>query len=704
MRRSLVALLVLPVLLLADVSPRLDPAAAVPPVAPTKPHTLSLHGQSWADNYFWIKEKTDAETLKYLEAENAYTAAVTKPLEILKDKLYAEMLGRIKQTDLSVPYQHRGWWYYSRQIEGKQYGVRCRKKETLEAPEEVVLDGNALATGHKFMGMGASVISDDGNWLVYAVDFTGFREYELYAKDLRTGKLLSEKPIVKASQVVFAADNKTIFYVTEDAAKRAHKLWRHVLGSDKHEMMYEEKDELYNLGVSRGRDDKFIFANSRSSNEAEWRMLPADQSSGAFRMILPREKDHQYSVGHRDGQFFITTNRGAKNYRVVTAPANDPKPENWKEIVPHRAEVYVDGVSLFAKYMVMRENEDGVPYLVIRDLTTNESHRIAMPEPIYSVFPSENPDFTSTKLRYSYTSQVTPSSVFEYDMASRERKLLKQTEVLGGYDSSKFKCERIHAIAADGTKVPISIVYRADRPRNGDGACYLTGYGAYGSSGGVFFSSNNLSLLERGAAIAIGHIRGGKDLGQHWHDQGKMMNKKNTFTDFIACADHLVKEKYCSRDRLVIQGGSAGGLLIGATVNFRPDVCKAAVLDVPFVDVINTMLDESLPLTVAEFLEWGNPKVKAEFEYMRSYCPYTNLKKGAYPAMLVTTSLNDSQVGFHEPTKYVAKLRTLKNDKTPLILKCNMAGGHGGSSGRYDALKEQAFRFAFALDQMGLGL
>jgi oligopeptidase B len=704
MRRSFFLLLALPVCLLADVNSRLDPAAASPPVAPTRPHSMSLHGQNWADSYFWIKDKTDPETIKYIEAENAYTAAVTKPIEPLKDKLYTEILGRIKQTDLSVPYQHRGWWYYSKQIEGKQYGVRCRKKGSLDATEEVVLDGNELAKGQKFMGMGSSVISDDGNWLVYGVDFTGFREYYLYAKDLRTGKLLSDKPIVKASQVVFAADNKTIFYVTEDAAKRAHKLWRHVLGSDKHDLVYEEKDELYRVGVNRSRDDKYIFAHSNSSNEAEWKVLPADQPTGEFRMILPREKDHQYSVNHRDGVFYILTNRDAKNYRIVTAPATDPKPANWKELVPHRADVFVDGVNMFAGHLVMLEHEAGVPYIVVRDLNTNDSHRVKMTEPIYSVFPSENPEFKTTKLRFNYTSMVTPSSVFEYDMASRDRKLLKQTEVLGGYDATKYKSERIQATASDGTKVPISLVYRADRPRDGKGGCYLTGYGAYGSSAGVFFSSANLSLLDRGAVVAIAHIRGGKDLGQAWHDQGKMMNKKNTFTDFIACADHLVAEKYCSRDRLVIQGGSAGGLLIGATVNLRPDVCKAAILDVPFVDVITTMLDESLPLTVGEFLEWGNPKAKAEFDYMRTYCPYTNLKKGTYPAMLVTTSINDSQVGFHEPTKYVAKLRTLKEDKNPLIYKCNMAGGHGGSSGRYDVIKEQAFRFAFALDQMGLGL
>jgi oligopeptidase B len=704
MRRSLLALCTLPVLLFADVSSRLDPNVAAPPVAPIHAHAMSLHGVNWVDNYFWIKDKADPETIKYIEAENAYTAAVTKPIEPLKGKLYTEILGRIKQTDLSVPFQHHGWWYYTRQIEGKQYGLRCRKKGSLDANEEIVLDGNELAKGQKFMGLGASVISDDGNWLAYGVDFDGHRDYKLYAKDLRTGQLMNDKPIVQASQVIFAADNKTLFYITEDAAKRPHKLWRHVLGSDKHDLVFEEKDELYRLGVSRSHDDKFIFAQSRSSNEAEWQALPADQPSGTFRVILPREKDHQYDVHHRNGVFLIHTNRDAKNYRVVTTPSAKPTPDNWQELVAHRPDVFVDGIIVFAGHLVMIEREAGVPYLVVRDLGGNNAHRVAMPEPVYSVFPGENPEFNTTKLRFNYTSQVTPASVFEYDLVSGDRKLLKQTEVVGGYDATKYKCERIYARATDGTKVPISIVYRADRPRDGKGALYLTGYGAYGSSGSVSFSSANLSLLDRGAAVAIAHIRGGKDLGQAWHDQGKMMNKKNTFTDFIACADHLVQEKYCSRDRLVIQGGSAGGLLIGATVNFRPDLCKAAILDVPFVDVITTMLDESLPLTVGEFLEWGNPKVKSEFEYIRTYCPYTNLKKGAYPALLVTTSLNDSQVGYHEPTKYVAKLRTMKMGKAPLIYKCNMAGGHGGSSGRYDIIKEQAFRFAFALDQMGLGL
>ncbi|MBX7105484.1 MAG: S9 family peptidase [Gemmataceae bacterium] len=700
MRKFALIAALIPVLAWADTTPRANPKAATPPTAPTRPHTIQLHGDSWADPYFWLKNKTDPETIKYIEAENAYTAAVTKPLEPLRDKLYQEMLGRIKQTDLSVPTFHRGWWYYSRQVEGKQYGLRCRKKGTLDAPEEIMLDGNVLAEGKKFMGMGPTEISDDGNTLLYAVDFTGFREYDLYAKDLRTGKLLSEKPIAKSSDAAFSTDGKTIFYVTEDAAKRASKLWRHVLGTSVHEPLYEEKDELFRIGVSRSRDDKFLFLSIGSFGSTEWRYIPADQPNAEWKTILPREKDHEYSVSHRDGQFFIRTNRDAKNYRVVTASV--AKPTEWKEIVPHRPAVFLDGMSLFADYLVLSEREAGIPQIAVHDLGAGSSHRIAMPEPAYSVFPAENPEYKTDKLRFNYTSMVTPMEVVEYDLKSRDRKVLKKTEVVGGYDPTKYRCERIEATAPDGTKVPMTLVARADRPREG-GPCFLTGYGAYGSSAPMFFSSSNLSLVDRGVVYVIAHIRGGKDLGQHWHDQGKMLNKKNSFTDFIACADHLVKEKYASRDRLVIQGGSAGGLLMGGVVGIRPDVAKAVILDVPFVDVISTMLDESLPLTVGEFLEWGNPKVKAEYEYMKSYCPYTNLKKGAYPAMLVTTSLNDSQVLYHEPTKYVAKLRTLKTDPNVLLFKCNMAGGHGGSSGRYDVLKEQAFRFAFALDQMGLG-
>jgi len=700
--RRLPALILLALPALTWAGSKLELGTAPPPTAPIRPYTVRIHGDTLIDNYFWIKDKKDPATIAYIEAENAYTAAVTKPLEPFADKLYQDILRRIKQTDLSVPYQKRGWWYYSKNEEGKQYPIRCRKLGNLDAPEQVILDGNELAKGQKFASVGTFNVSDDGHLLAYSVDTTGFREYMLYVKDLRTGKLVTERPLAKVSNAVWAADNKTLFYVTEDQAKRPHKVWRHVLGEGQATPVYEEKDELYRLGVRRSRDDRLVFIQANSSDTDEAWYVPADKPESAPVGLLPREKGHEFSVDHRNGLFYIVTNKDAKDYRVVTAPVADPSPKNWAEIIPHRPGTYVGGVQVFADFMAVLETEKAVPQVAVYDFKAGGSHRLSFAEPIRSVFPAENPEFNTEKLRFTYQSFITPPSVFEYDMSTRERKLLKRTEVLGGYEPSQYACERIEATAPDGTKVPISLCYKKGTPRDGTAACNLNGYGAYGAPGIVGFNVANLALLDRGVVVALAHIRGGKDLGQHWHDQGKMMQKRNSFTDFIACADHLVNTKICSRDRLVIRGGSAGGLLMGAVVNMRPDVAKAVVLDVPFVDVINTMMDKSLPLTVQEFLEWGNPDVTEEYQYLKSYCPYTNLKPGTYPAMLVTTSLNDSQVLFHEPTKYVAKLRTLKKDKTPLLFKCNMAGGHGGSSGRYDVLKEAAFRFAFMLDQMGI--
>jgi len=467
-------------------------------------------------------------------------------------------------------------------------------------------------------------------------------------------------------------------------------------------LVYEEKDELYRLFVRRSRDRTYVLAVSRSSVTTEERCLPSDRPAGEWRVILPRETGHEYDVDHRDGLFYIRTNKGAKNFRLVTAPAVRPQPENWKEVIPHRKDVLLEGVTLFERYGVVSERADGLQRLRVFDWGTGQDHAIDFPEPAYSVFGDANPEFKTTAFRFRYSSFVTPPSVYEYDMDGRKRKLLKQTEVPGGYDPSRYTSERVFATAKGGTRVPVSLVYKTGTRRDGSSPLLLTGYGAYGSSSAVGFQSSRLSLLDRGGTFAIAHVRGGKEMGQAWHDQGKMLNKRNTFTDFIAAADHLVAEKYTAPDRLAVQGGSAGGLLIGAVLNERPDLCKAAVLQVPFVDVINSMLDESLPLTVQEFLEWGNPKVKTEYDYMKTYCPYTNLAAKDYPAMLVMTSLNDSQVMYWEPAKYVAKLRTLRTDKNPLLLKVNMAAGHGGASGRYDALKETAFLYAFLMSELGL--
>jgi oligopeptidase B len=681
----------------------LDPTTAAPPVAPRKSYTRTIHGETLSDPYFWLCEKGTPEVMGYLEAENAYTAAVTKKLESFRDALYKEMLGRIKQTDLSVPVRRGEFLYYSRQVEGKQYPIHCRKKGSLDAAEEVLLDGNEMAMGHKFFSIGQQQVSDDANLLAYTSDTTGFREYQLFVKDLRTDATLPDR-VGKVSSFAWAADNATLFYVTEDHAKRPHKLYRHALGQskDKDEQIYEEKDELFRTSISRTPDRKYLLSGSRSSTSTEVRYLAADRPTGTFTTALPRQPDHEYSIEHRAGLFYIRTNKDAKNFKLVTTPVADPTPANWTELIPHRPDVLLEGEQLFRDHMVYTEREQGLPQVVVYDFATKQGRRLSFPEPVYSVFPDANPEFDTAAFRYRYQSLVTPHSVYECDLATSETKLLKRTEVLGGYDPAQYQSERVWATAGDGTKIPISLVCRKGVLRDGTAPLLLTGYGAYGASGSVTFSPARLPLLDRGVVFAQAHIRGGKDLGQKWHDQGKMLNKRNTFTDFITCADHLVRENYTARDRLAIQGGSAGGLLIGAVVNFRPDVCKAAVLQVPFVDVINTMLDPSLPLTVQEFLEWGNPMVREQYDYMKSYCPYTNLAAKDYPAILVTTSLNDSQVMYWEPAKYVAKLRSLKTDTNPLLLKINMAGGHGGSSGRYDALREQAFVFAFVLDQIGV--
>jgi oligopeptidase B len=675
-----------------------------PPVAKKVPHIVELHGDKRADDYFWIKDKTNPEVIKHLEAENAYTTAMTKRLKPLREKLYKEMLGRIKETDRAVPARENGYWYYSRTEEGKQYPIFCRKKATLESAEQIVLDGNEEAKGQKFFQVGERKVSDDGTLLAFTTDVTGFREYELSVKDLRTGKTIESK-FVKAPEVEWAADNKTLFYVTEDEAKRPHKVWRHVVGQPKEKdvSLYEEKDELFWLELSRSRDDKFIFHTSASFTSAEQRYLSAATPEGEWKTILPREEGHEYSADHRDGKFYIRTNKGALNFRIVTCPVDHPEPANWKDLVAHDPGVLVEGFTLFKNFAVVSERQNASPQLSVIDLRSWQAHRIEFTEPVYDASVGDNPEYDSGFLRFAYSSPTVPPTTYDYDMATGARKLLKRTEVPGGFDPSAYQTERIYATAGDGTKVPISLVYKKGLKRDGSAPCLLYGYGSYGIVIPTDFTASVFSLLDRGVVYAWAHIRGGSDMGRAWYDDGKMLKKKNTFTDFIACADHLVSEKYCARDALAIQGGSAGGLLIGAVLNFRPDLCKAAVLQVPFVDVINSMSDETLPLTVQEFQQWGNPKKKPEYEYMKTYCPYSNLRATAYPAMLVMTSLNDSQVLYHEPTKYVARLRTLRTDSNPLLLRCNMDAGHGGASGRYDHLKEQAFVMAFVLDQIAKG-
>jgi oligopeptidase B len=678
-------------------------AGLKPPIAPVKPHQFEFHGQKMEDPYAWLKDKKNPEVIKYLNEENAYREAFTKHLKPFEEKLYNEMLSHIKQTDLGVPVVENGYWYYVRTEEGKQYPIFCRKKGTLESAEEVLLNVNKLAEGQKFLSAQPAGASDDTQLYAYLTDTTGFREYYLSIKDLKTGKLLEDK-FVKVAGFEWGSDNKTIFYVTEDEAKRPHKLFRHIIGQPKEKdvLVYEEKDELYRLGVNRTRDKKYLLHFSMSSDTTEYRFLPTSNLTGKFKVFQPRQSGVEYSIDHRDGLFYIRTNADGKtNFTLKTVPVEEFKSGKMVDFQPYQPAVFTEGIALFKDFSVISERESGIPHLNIYDFKSKSAHRILFPEPSYDVKLDVNPEFDCNSIQFIYNSLVTPASVYRYSVSSKKRELLKQTEVPGGFDSKNYISERIDATAADGVNVPISLVYKKGLVKDGKAPIFLYSYGSYGYSTDPEFSPSRLVLLDRGVVFALAHIRGGSDMGRQWYLDGKLMKKKNTFTDFIACADHLVKEKYGSRDRLAIEGGSAGGLLIGATLNLRPDLCKVAHLAVPFVDVVNTMLDESLPLTVQEFLEWGNPKEPKAGKYMLEYSPYDNLAKKAYPAILVTTSLNDSQVFYHEPTKYVAKLRTLKTDKNPLLLKCNMDAGHGGASGRYEALREKAYEYAFILNQLG---
>jgi oligopeptidase B len=676
--------------------------APQPPMAEKKTKTTNIHGATLVDEYFWLREKTNPAVMAHLQAENAYAESLMKPTAPLQEKLYNEMLSHIKQTDTNVPYRFGNHFYYTRTEEGKQYPIYCRKKGSLEAPEEIILDQNELAKGQKFMSVGTFSVSDDGNLLAYSTDNTGYRQYTLQIKDLRNGQMFPEK-IERVNGVVWANDNKTFFYVTEDAVtKRSDKFFRHVVGTDKNDLIYEEKDELFDIGTSRSRDKAVIFLEAFSKTSTEVRYLMAAEPTAEPKVILPRTPEHEYDVDYRNNLLYIRTNKGAKNFRIVTAPLTDPSEKNWKEFVAHKLAVKIDGISLFSDHAVLSEWENGLQQLEVLDLKTDKRHRIKFPEPVYAAWLNVNREFNTTVVRYSYNSLVTPNSTFDYDMNTGKSTLLKQTEVPGGFDRNNYKSERVFATASDGTKIPMSMVYRKGVKLDGSAPLLLYGYGSYGASIPPTFSSSRLSLLDRGVIFVIGHIRGGGELGEEWRQAGRMMNKINTFTDFIACAETLVKMKYTSTDRLVIEGGSAGGLLVGAVSNMRPDLYKAVVSHVPFVDVLNTMLDASLPLTTSEYIEWGNPKDKPAFEYMKTYSPYDNIAKKNYPATLVKVSVNDSQVPYWEGAKLVAKLRSMKTDTNPLLLKVNFGAGHGGASGRYDALRETAFDYAFMLWQMGV--
>jgi len=682
-----------------------DTAAPLPapPVAKKVPKTTQVNGRTLVDNYFWLRDKKNPEVKAYLEAENAYTDAVMKPTEALQKRLYDEMLGRIKETDVGVPYKKGDYFYYSRTEAGKQYQILCRKKGNLDAPEEVVLDVNELAKGQTFMALGAFAVSGDGNLLAYSTDNTGFRQYVLGVKDLRTGKVFSDHA-EKVGSVVWANDNKTLFYTVEDDAKRQYRLYRHAVGTPGPDaLVYEEKDERFDVEAGKTLSEAYIFLISGSHTTTEVRYISADQPMSDWKVMEPRKQDVEYYPDHNGDFFYIRVNDTGRNFRLVKAPVSDPRSQNWQEVVGHRSSIMLDDVTFFKNYYVRYERENGLPQISVTDLNSGQSKRIEFPEPAYDVSEYINREYDTAKFRYIYQSAITPESIFEYDMGNATSVLLKQKEVPGGYDRTRYQVEQIYATAADGVKIPISVVHLKGARLDGRGPLYLYGYGSYGVSSDVDFDSDLFSMVDRGVVAAVAHIRGGGELGKAWHDDGRMMHKKNTFTDFIACAEYLVARGYGSKDRLVIEGESAGGLLMGAVLNLRPDLFKAALVGVPFVDVMNTMLDESLPLTVTEFEEWGNPKEKPAFDYMITYSPYDNIQAKAYPNMLVKTSFNDSQVMYWEPAKYVAKMRALRTDHNVLILKANLSpAGHGGASGRYDRLKESAFNYAFLLTQMGI--
>jgi oligopeptidase B len=692
-----------------------------PPVARRIPHVGSIHGHTWTDDYFWLRNREDPEVLAYLEAENRYTEAVMAPTEELRQRLFTEMRGRIKESDLSVPERLDGWLYYSRTETGAQYPIYCRCRcaadGKTEGREQILLDLNPLAAGHDYFRLGAFEVSPDHRLLAWSADTSGAESFTLYVKDLETGALLGETIPNLSPSVAWANDSRTLFYVVLDDARRPCRLFRHRLGEQPSSdvLVHDEADESFFVDVGRTRSNAYLLLELASHSTSEVHYLSADRPEEPFRVIDPRRPGIEYSVSHHGDRFFITTNDGGTNFRLVSAPVRDPSREQWTEVLPHRPEVKLDSTDAFAHHLVAYEREGGLRQIRVLGLDGRTegfrpsvlpsvvSHLIPFPEPVYTVRAHDNPEFDTTLLRFTYTSMVTPASVVDYDMAARTWTVRKQTEVLGGYDPARYRCERLFATAPDGTRIPISLVYQLplERP-GGPRPLLLNGYGAYGVSFDPAFSSSNLSLLDRGMIVAIAHVRGGEELGRAWYEGGKLLDKPNSFADFIAAAEHLIAEGYTAPDRLAIIGGSAGGLLMGAVTNFRPDLFRAVVAEVPFVDVVNTMLDASLPLTVIEYDEWGNPNDAEAWRCIRSYSPYDNIRPQAYPPMLITAGLNDPRVAYWEPAKFTARLRALKTDGNRLVLRTNMGAGHGGASGRWDFLREVAFKYAFWLDVLGI--
>jgi oligopeptidase B len=682
----------------------MTPEVAKAPAAKIIPKEMTIHGDTRIDNYYWLNKPENPEVVKYLNEENAYTKAVMKPTEALQTTLFNEMKGRIKEDDESVPYKNGNYLYYSRVVKGGEYPVYCRKKESMSAKEEVLLDGNVLGKGYNYFNIGGLEISDNEQIMAFGIDTVSRRNYTVRFKNLVTGQIFADElKNTDGGSYAWAADNKTFFYVNRDQQTLlGYQVFRHVLGTDSKTdvLVYEEKDNQYYMGIGRMKSKKYVMIGCSHSGVAdECRLLDATTPTGEFKVFLPRNRGHEYGVEHFKDKFYIRTNlNGATNFKLMeVAEGQQNDIAKWKEVIPHRADVFLDGLEVFKNHLVLQERKDALLQIRIINQSTKAEHYLNFGETAYDAGIGNNPDFETNVLRYGYTSLTTPNSTFDYDMDSKNKTLKKEQEVPGGYDKNEYVTERLWANAKDGRKIPISIVYKKGFEKNGQGNLLQYAYGSYGSSTDPYFSTSRLSLLDRGFAFAIAHIRGGQEMGRFWYEEGRLLNKKNTFTDFIDCSEFLIKQKYTSANHLFASGGSAGGLLMGAIINMRPDLYRGVLAGVPFVDVVTTMLDETIPLTTGEWEEWGNPKEKKYYDYMKSYSPYDNVTKKDYPNILVTTGLHDSQVQYYEPAKWVAKMRANKTDKNILLMECNMEAGHGGASGRFGRLKEVALEYAFML-------
>jgi len=679
------------------------------PMAPKRPYQITQHGETRVDNYYWMRDRQDPEVMRYLRAESDYLEEVMGHTKPLQEVLYAEMKGRIKETDSTVPEKRGEYFYYTRTEEGQQYPIYCRKKNSLESPEEILLNQNLLADGKSFCSVGAFTVSPDGTKLAYSMDVEGTEVYTLYIKDL-TNKIIYPEAIENTYSSVYfhagvewATDSETVFYLTLDSAQRPNRLLRHKIGTEiSHDfLIFQEDDEAYFLFILKTRDDAYILTNHHSTRATEIRFLSCDHPEGELKVLSPRKDDIEYFVAHHEGQFFIVTNHQAKNFRLMKTSVELSEIEHWQEVIPHREDALLDYVESFKDFIVLYERKNGLRQIRISTTDAlNNVRYVQFPEPAYNVELESNPQYDTNVLRFKYSSLITPHSVIDYHINTGEWELIKQDEIPSGYDTSQYVSERIYATATDGKLVPISLVYKKDLKRDGSNPTLLYGYGAYGAVVDADFNSKRFSLLDRGFVFAIGHVRGGTDMGRAWYEDGKLFNKKKSFMDFIACAEHLIKEGFTSNEKLAIEGGSAGGLLVSACLTMRPDLFKAVIARVAFVDVVTTMSDPTIPLTALEYDEWGNPENPEYYKYMMSYSPYDNIHPAEYPHLLITAGLNDPRVAYWEPAKFAAKLREVKTDNNLLLLQTNYAAGHAGASGRYDYLKEVAVDYAFLIDRL----